>query len=185
MLDARPVCHRHHSIEGQAQAYWKPPQATQGVDTRSVCVDQRVVLWTRGTGASEYASGLRRGVRAAGFTLSALTDSADPDDVPPGRAWRWMAAASPWPVQANPIPGGMLARDVFRRAQVHFDAYGRYLRLRTPSPPALMHWSYPLPLHLAGVPNLYSVLDPDSAAAAGSDADPAAAQPPHASPAAT
>ncbi len=53
----------------------------------------------------------------------------------------------------------MLARDVFRRAQVHFDAYGRYLRLRTPSPPALMHWSYPLPLHLAGVPNLYSVLD--------------------------
>jgi glycosyltransferase involved in cell wall biosynthesis len=52
-----------------------------------------------------------------------------------------------------------MARDVFRRAQVHFDIYGRYLRLRGPAPPALMHWSYPLPLRFAGVPNLYSVLD--------------------------
>lgn len=52
-----------------------------------------------------------------------------------------------------------MAIDVFRRAQVHFDVYGRYLRLRGPAPPAVMHWSYPLPLHFAGVPNLYSVLD--------------------------
>ncbi len=52
-----------------------------------------------------------------------------------------------------------MAPDAFRRAQVHFDVYGRYLRVRTTAPPSLMHWSYPVPLHLAGVPNLYSVLD--------------------------
>ena len=52
-----------------------------------------------------------------------------------------------------------MATDVFRRAQVHFDVYRRYLRLHGPTPPAVMHWSYPLPLHFAGVPNIYSVLD--------------------------
>jgi glycosyltransferase involved in cell wall biosynthesis len=131
----------------------------QGAVAPTVCVDRRVVLWTRGTGASVYADGLRQGIQAAGFALSTLTDSAGTGDVPPGRAWRWLAASSPWPVPARATQGGLLARDVFRRAQVHFDAYGRYLRLRTPFPPALMHWSYPLPLRLAGVPNLYSVLD--------------------------
>lgn len=79
---------------------------------------------------------------------------------PPGRARRWLAAMAPWPVTTSPpIDGTRMAADVFRRAQVHFDIHGRYLRLHGPIPPALMHWSYPLPLHFAGVPNLYSVLD--------------------------
>ena len=55
--------------------------------------------------------------------------------------------------------GGLIADDVFRRAQVHFDIYRRYLSLRADTPPSLVHWSYPLPIRLAGVPNVYSVLD--------------------------
>ena len=67
---------------------------------------------------------------------------------------------APWPVGTSTPAGGVRrAKDVFRRAQVHFDIYGRYLRLRGPARPALMHWSYTLPLHFTGVPNLYSVLD--------------------------
>jgi glycosyltransferase involved in cell wall biosynthesis len=103
---------------------------------------------------------LRNGVKAAGYALEALVDSPPGPWQPPGRAWRWAAAALPWQVPTTvPAEGSRLAPDVFRRAQVHFDLYGRFLPLRGRLLPALMHWSYPLPLHLRGVLNIYSVLD--------------------------
>ena len=123
-------------------------------------VDDRRVRWGRGTGVASFAKMLRAAVPQAGFALEALVDAPGEGFTPPGRAWRWAAAAAPWAVGTTaPAGGERLAVDVFRRAQVHFDMYGRYLRLRGPAPPALMHWSYTLPLHFAGVPNLYSVLD--------------------------
>ncbi len=134
-------------------------QDAQDAARQTVCIDRRVVCWARGTGASTYADGLRQGVRDAGFRLRAVTDAPGPAFVPAGRSRRWAAALWPLTLQAAPHPGGLLAVDVFRRAQVHFDLYRRYLRLQAAMPPGLMHWSYPLPIHLAGVPNLYSVLD--------------------------
>ena len=131
----------------------------QGAPPRTVCVDRRMVLRSKGTGASTYAEGLRRGVRDSGYALRSLTDAADPAFVPPRRGRVWAAALSPWPVSLRAMEGGLLAPDVFRRAQVHFDVYRRYLRLRTAAPPHLMHWTYPVPLHLVGVPNLYCVHD--------------------------
>jgi glycosyltransferase involved in cell wall biosynthesis len=125
-----------------------------------ICVDHRRVNWSRGTGAASYAQVLRQSIPLAGFTAESLVDAPDGPFTPPGRAWRWTAAMAPWRVATSrPVDGARMAKDVFRRAQVHFDIYGRYLRLRGPVRPALMHWSYPLPLHFAGVPNLYSVLD--------------------------
>jgi len=134
---------------------------TPARDLPIVCVDQRRVRWARGTGAASYAQALRRSLPHAGFTAEALVDApATPPFTARGRAWRWAAALAPWPVTTTaPRDGERIAVDVFRRAQVHFDIHGRYLRLRGPAPPTLMHWSYPLPLHFAGVPNLYSVLD--------------------------
>ena len=134
----------------------------------AVCVDDRTVRWQHGTGAASYQATLRRAVALAGYRMESLTDAAQSAKPPPGRAWRWAAAAWPGAVPApveegsaqGPAQNGRrVATDVFRRAQVHFDIHGRYLRLRSASPPALMHWSYPLPLRFAGVPNLYSVLD--------------------------
>jgi len=125
-----------------------------------ICVDDRRVRWSRGTGAASYAQILRQTIPQAGFTAESLVDAPDGPFDPPGRVWRWTAAMSPWRVSTSrPLDGARMAKDVFRRAQVHFDMYGRYLRLRGPVRPALMHWSYPLPLHFTGVPNLYSVLD--------------------------
>jgi len=51
------------------------------------------------------------------------------------------------------------ARDVFRAAQLHFKLYRRPMALRCDSPPQLMHWTYPLPLFLRGVPNLVTIHD--------------------------
>lgn len=41
----------------------------------------------------------------------------------------------------------------------HFRRYGRFMTLRVPNPPAIMHWTYPLPLRLAGARNIYTLHD--------------------------
>ncbi len=41
----------------------------------------------------------------------------------------------------------------------HFRRYGRFMTVRVPDPPAIMHWTYPLPLRLAGALNVYTVHD--------------------------
>jgi len=37
--------------------------------------------------------------------------------------------------------------------------YGRFTTVRAPDPPAIMHWTYPLPLRLEGARNLYTLHD--------------------------
>lgn len=41
----------------------------------------------------------------------------------------------------------------------HFRRYGRFMTLRMPNPPTIMHWTYPLPLRLAGARNIYTLHD--------------------------
>lgn len=41
----------------------------------------------------------------------------------------------------------------------HFRRYGRFMTLRMPDPPTIMHWTYPLPLRLQGARNLYTLHD--------------------------
>ncbi len=49
--------------------------------------------------------------------------------------------------------------DLFEIAHRHFNLYGRFLRLRMPVPPAVMHWTYPLPIRLDGAANVYTLHD--------------------------
>ena len=53
----------------------------------------------------------------------------------------------------------LVAADIFRTAQTHFNLHGRVLRLRAPGPPGIMHWSYPVPLMIEGWTNLYTIHD--------------------------
>lgn len=48
---------------------------------------------------------------------------------------------------------------LFHLAARHFKRYGRFMTVRLPDPPAIMHWTYPLPLRLEGALNLYTVHD--------------------------
>lgn len=41
----------------------------------------------------------------------------------------------------------------------HFRRYGRFLTVRAPNPPAIMHWTYPVPVRLEGARNLYTIHD--------------------------
>ena len=51
------------------------------------------------------------------------------------------------------------ARDVYRRAHVHFSIYGSLLRVRLPGPAGVMHWTYPVPMMVEGWTNIYTVHD--------------------------
>lgn len=49
--------------------------------------------------------------------------------------------------------------DLFDVAHRHFQFYGRFLRVRVPNPPRVMHWTYPLPITLEGAANIYTFHD--------------------------
>lgn len=49
--------------------------------------------------------------------------------------------------------------DLFETAERHFRRYGRFMHVRVPDPPAIMHWTYPLPIRLDGAKNIYTLHD--------------------------
>jgi len=49
--------------------------------------------------------------------------------------------------------------DLFEVAHRHFALYGRFLRVRMDAPPAIMHWTYPLPIRLEGAANIHTFHD--------------------------
>jgi glycosyltransferase involved in cell wall biosynthesis len=49
--------------------------------------------------------------------------------------------------------------NLFEIAHRHFHIYGRFLRVRMEQPPAIMHWTYPLPITLEGAANIYTLHD--------------------------
>jgi glycosyltransferase involved in cell wall biosynthesis len=50
-------------------------------------------------------------------------------------------------------------RDLFGLAGRYFRNFGHLLTLRIPDPPAIMHWTYPVPIRLAGARNIYTIHD--------------------------
>ncbi|WP_267389663.1 glycosyltransferase family 1 protein [Sphingomonas sp. GC_Shp_3] len=75
------------------------------------------------------------------------------------QAAKLLAAARPWRRVAGARAQGFFIRDVFREAQVFFDIHKRPMPIALPGPPAIMHWTYPLPLRVIGWRNLYTVHD--------------------------
>lgn len=104
----------------------------------------------------------------------------DPDGVKPRHPKRQrfvQALTSPFGCRASiiEIEGRVMARDVaaslphfdriavvpdlIHRAMRHFNRWGSFLRIRMADPPAIMHWTYPLPIHLEGARNIYTLHD--------------------------
>lgn len=49
--------------------------------------------------------------------------------------------------------------DLFDMAARHFKRYGLFLPVKVPDTPAIMHWTYPLPIRLIGAKNVYTLHD--------------------------
>ncbi|RYF22127.1 MAG: glycosyltransferase family 1 protein, partial [Oxalobacteraceae bacterium] len=50
-------------------------------------------------------------------------------------------------------------QDLFGLASRYFRNFGRFLRIRMEDPPAIMHWTYPVPVTMVGSKNLYTIHD--------------------------
>jgi glycosyltransferase involved in cell wall biosynthesis len=130
-----------------------------------VCIDGRM-LGPGGTGVSTYARALMAAVPLAGFdpwVLEEVPGWLETRDWPRlARARRWADAARSGVRRAVPspvLPGTLIAPELFRIAQVHFDMHRRLLPVRTAQPPGIMHWTYPVPLRMEGWINVYTVHD--------------------------
>ena len=104
-------------------------------------------------------------------------DAARPPPAPLTPRWLRELASAPRGLDAVPVPitGRVVAQafagrlphqdrvlnapDLFGVAERHFRRHGRFLRLRVPDPPAVMHWTYPLPIRLQGARNIYTIHD--------------------------
>lgn len=49
--------------------------------------------------------------------------------------------------------------DIFDRGARYFKRYRRFMTVRVPNPPAVMHWTYPVPVRMAGTKNVYTLHD--------------------------
>lgn len=48
---------------------------------------------------------------------------------------------------------------LFRAAARHYRSHKRFLTFRVADPPAVMHWTYPLPIRMLGAKNIYTIHD--------------------------
>lgn len=53
----------------------------------------------------------------------------------------------------------MSAARLFERADRYFARTGRFLTIRVPDPPDIMHWTYPVPIRMRGTSNVYTLHD--------------------------
>lgn len=49
--------------------------------------------------------------------------------------------------------------NLFHIARRHFQRHRKFLEIRFSSPPDLMHWTYPLPIRVLDIPNIYTIHD--------------------------
>jgi glycosyltransferase involved in cell wall biosynthesis len=98
----------------------------------------------RGKRALPIAGSLLAHPTARRLTEVPLTDHVDKRGF--GARWPDFSAlwTSPW---------------LFETASVRFFLSGRVTTVRIPNPPDLMHWTYPVPVRLAGCRNVYTVHD--------------------------
>jgi glycosyltransferase involved in cell wall biosynthesis len=130
-----------------------------------LCADARMLAGTGGTGVTRYARALVTAqARITARPVLLRDDTLFGSRVAPAaRVARWIRALRPgaraaWWADGTDGRRILHAADLFRLAQVYFDVHRRVMPVQAPGT-GVMHWSYPVPLRLAGWRNLYTVHD--------------------------
>lgn len=185
MSDAGDLFAQAFMLRPDAGRPWRTPPHRLAPAPPRVCIDGRMLGVVGGTGVATYTHVLSQCLARAGVQAECLFDrtggagrslaaAARGQRTP--RMSRWIAALRRAPRVATPVSGdtvpvpdgrtgkagemaGWHAPDLFQEAQVHFNLYGRTLSVVCAAPPDIMHWTYPVPLHMEGACNLYTVHD--------------------------
>lgn len=123
-----------------------------------ICVDARM-LGDGGTGVATYARSLASAIGRVGDRPCRLVACRNDDGRLAKLAGALRRAAQRLRVVRDDRGMVLEGRDVFRRAQVHFDIHRRLYPLRCDLDPGIMHWTYPVPMRMAGWINLYTIHD--------------------------
>ena len=128
----------------------------EGNSSLRIAVDRRSIRWREGTGVARYRDTLSVALARLGAAVSPVRDGGEVAAMP---AWRDLPRTISRRVHAEPLGDGWQVADLYRLAQRHFSLTGSLLDVIVADPPALMHWSHPLPIRLVGATNLYTVHD--------------------------
>lgn len=121
-----------------------------------IAFDRRAVQWREGTGVARYCAGLADVLARLPVAVEPIGDGGDAAARP---GWRDMRRILYGRASATCAEAGWQVPDLFRLAQRRFTATGTLLELTLPDPPAIVHWSHPMPIHVVGAANLYTVHD--------------------------
>lgn len=141
-------------------AYVHRIETLNGGSPIQVCIEGRMLKDGQGTGVSNYARVLSQCLEDAGAELLILGDGDETQRR--SRVRRLLAASRRAPRMAkatDTAPDEAMVPDLFREAQVFFNLHGRTLPVAFEEPPVVMHWTYPVPLHVIGARNLYTIHD--------------------------
>lgn len=128
-------------------------------------IDTRGMALGQGTGVATYSRGLACTLDHLGIITDflRLTPTGSPLSQPPPSTLTAIGcilkALSPFIQIRQDQAGHPFLPFMFRMANTHFKCFHRPLRLRTLSPPQIMHWSYPLPLKMDGSINISTIHD--------------------------
>lgn len=109
------------------------------------------------TGVATYSGLMADALGAVGRPH--LTIDTSPLDASLSRIGRWARATRLRPRRAHRAGSALLLPDIFREAQVYFDIWRRPLAIECDGPPGIVHWTYPVPLRIAGWKNIYTFHD--------------------------
>jgi glycosyltransferase involved in cell wall biosynthesis len=127
-----------------------------------LCMDARL-LGSAGTGVSAYAAAMQAALASDGTPPLLLHDRSTgrfaERDTAVTRLRRALRATGRDEPALERSGQGLWAPDLFRLAQARFRRTGRLLTLRPPIGGGVMHWTYPVPLRMAGWWNVYTVHD--------------------------
>jgi glycosyltransferase involved in cell wall biosynthesis len=123
-----------------------------------LCVDGRMLVAGE-TGVSRYAQALVDTLPLVGGRPMVLTDDAGDDRLTRLGVALLSPARQATLVDGPAEPEELRGTHIFRAAQVRFGLSRGLLQVRTDLPAGIMHWTYPVPIRMAGWTNIYTVHD--------------------------
>lgn len=132
---------------------------------KTIWLDGRNITRAEGTGVYRYASDLFKTIKKINYSPSWLLEETQTTLSSRKTFLRFIQAILAFPPYITPnsftSPWGKayLGRDLYRVAHIHYKYHHRLLRLKPATPPAIMHWTYPLPILIEGSQNIVTIHD--------------------------